>query len=178
MKTAVAVQKDEFLRYMKNIPVIRGLSTEDAATKVPFRMLIRTKEIIEKEPFGYKKLPRDPETLLCAGAACGIDHDGIVRHCYPNIYDLKGFIGFVETNLGNGKVSVWVRGAVILKIGGITSADVGKTVFCTGPNDFTLNGTTGGFAVGEVKFVQPDREHQACVEFKSYDDQKPLNLKY
>ena len=176
MKTTV--EADKFLRHKKDIPIIPGLSLEDAASRVPFTRMTRTKEIVEREPFNYKKLQRDPESLLCSGAAVGIDHAGVVRHCYINLYDLKGFLGFVEQNLDYGKVHVWVRGAVILKIEGVTDAHVARTVYCTGPNDFTLDGTSGGLAIGEVKFVQPDRGNQVCVEFRAYDDPKPLNLKY
>ena len=111
--------------------------------------------------------------ILCPGAAAGLDRDGRVQHI-RGYHELQGFVGFVVKTMERGKTVIRCRGSVMLLIPGGDKREPGMPVYVVNPNEFTLKATTGGHAIGQILFVQPERLDLCCVVFKSFDDPRPL----
>ncbi len=166
--------QDPYVRYTSTIEVPLGLSVVDAARSSPGPSLVRSFEFGEDPR--CRKLHRHPDELLCKGAAAGLDHQGIARHLWVG-KNMKGFIGFIEGNLDGDKVLVRIRGAVFIKVAGVSDQHHGHRVYALGPNEFALDEGQGGYLMGVVRFAQPDRKDLASVAFRAFDDKGLLDLK-
>ncbi|NKE71254.1 hypothetical protein [Candidatus Manganitrophus noduliformans] len=154
-------------------PLKPGLTLVDAWKSQPRPNMSRSFFL---GPTPNSQFRRDPNEFLCPGAAVGIDHDGILRHVHPS-NRLKGFTGFLITNLEEGRALVTVRGRTLLKIEDLNRGDEHKKVYALGVNRFVLSPQAGAYEIGQIIFIQPDRVGIACVEFKSFDDPEPLDLR-
>jgi len=111
---------------------------------------------------------RDPDYLLCRGAAVGLCNDGLVRHVLPENYEKRSqrFTGFMLTNQYPNRSVVVIEGAYMLQVIGLKGNDKGKPVYAVGPNQFSMD-QSKGLKIGYVDFVQPDQRNQASVAFQS-----------
>ena len=169
-------QQDLYLRHTQDFKPRIGFTSLDESQATAGPSLNRT---FERLPDPREEImhvfKRDPEEILCKGAACGLDAEGIARHFQLGL----GFLGFVERNveryssLITDGVCVKTRGAVNLKVEGATDEHRGKPVFCSGPNDFSLEKQRGAAEIGKIRYFQNGR---ASVAFRRFDDNRPLNL--
>jgi hypothetical protein len=161
---------DPFLRNARDIVCPTGLGPFDAAKITPGYGIMRTFEgIRDKEQRDY---PKQSDLILAAGCAVGLDDGGNCQHFYAG--RVKHFIGFLVGQTKNRAV-VNTCGSVILKLDGVTSADMGKPVYCAGPNTFSLTRSHGAAEMGAIRFVESNG--CAAVAFRRYDSDKPLCLK-
>ena len=105
--------------------------------------------------FCEKEVEKGHPVGLCDGRAVAIGE----KH--------KGFLGFVEANLDDGRLLVTIRGACSLKIEDIHKAKIGDLVFCKGANEFNLS---AGSLIGVLKHIQPDFPGYGLVCFKRFDE--------
>lgn len=158
--------QDPYLRRVSEMDTPCGMNVFDAAMRLPGPSLTRTYEsIADTEQKDFQKLA---DFLLCKGAACGLDESGKCVHMRPGI----DFLGFLEGQ-NETKAGVRTRGSIMLRIEGLTDADVKKTVYCSGPNDFSLDKKRGSSECGKIRYVQNGR---AAVAFRRFGDERPLSL--
>lgn len=117
---------------------------------------------------------RDPNYLLCAGAAVGVCQDNILRHIQLEFLQERGqkFVGFLLANQAPDRAVVLMRGQYHLLVQGLASAGQGTPVYSFGPNDFTTDAAIGGLEIGVIDYVWPDARHRASVLFRRHDDQR------
>lgn len=164
---------DPFLRRKQDYKPIPGLSFVDQARMSPGPSIPLSVELGGSDA-RQRSIPRDQDELLCAGACCGIDRNGIVRHLQPG---LVGFVGFAAGNEEGNLVCVRYRFRAFLQVPDATVADRGKEVFATGPaGPFTIQRTSGAYRVGFMRFKEPDSD-RCSVAVVSYDDDCPRDLK-
>jgi hypothetical protein len=169
--TATAIpQRDRLLRHEKDLytHMPRGVPFYDFLPRVPAPCLTRR---YTTAPHETRIMDCEPGVILCAGAAVGLDRQGIVQHI-RSYHDLQGFVGFVEKTISRGKVLIRTRGDVAVRIS--ATAKPGDKVFCANPDEFEL--TSEGYEVGRILFVQPERPDLCCVAFKAFNDSRPLDL--
>lgn len=174
MKTSSIATKqvDLYLTDARTITPRIGLSVVDEFRNKPGRSIGRAYNTAARRE--ERRLRRRPEELLAQGAAVGIDGGEYVRHIRPE-NGITGFRGFVLGNLEGDKVLVCTRGAVGLHIPELTPEDVGKPVYSTGPNSFTLDPGAGGVEAGVIQRIVTDAAlPTAVVAFKAADDRIPL----
>lgn len=167
-------KQDPYLRFLKDLPKPPlGMSLLDYARIRPGSNISRGREVGLKEE--QRTYCRDPEELLCRGVVVGIGPDKIVRHFWPG-NDQK-FVGFALINLEQNRILVMTRGAIFLRIPGVTDQYRGAPVYACGPNTFTLDNKNGYCVeIGKLRFCQPDQQDQGSVSFKRYDDPKDYEL--
>lgn len=161
---------DPYLRHTSDFPRRPGLSALDVAEKTPFaKSLSRCYETIyrgKREKLFYKK---DSTYILQKGCAVGLDETGTAQHFKPGMK----FLGLVEGQ-DLDRVCVRTRDSVILRIPGTSDdTDRGRSVYCHGPNDFSLEPREGSAEIGQVRFVQGE---MVAVFFKKYNDDRPVDL--
>lgn len=157
---------DPFLTLIKDIKPRPGFSPLDEYRMSPRKSISRAYELTD---FSEQIQRKSQEGfILCCGAAVGLNSDGRICHFWPNI-GLK-FAGFLIASGDNCEVSIKTRGSVILSLPG---AHPGDSVFCFGPDSFSLTETPGSALIGKVRFCQGDR---AAVAFRRSNDTRPLNL--
>lgn len=160
---------DPYLRKTSDIKCRIGCTAVDEARLIPGPSLPRTYEVGGKRV--YTKMCRDPEEILCRGAAAAIGPDGVVRHVNPHIREQQ-FVGFVEQNHDHDDVTIWTRGIVVLRIEGATEKNMLGKVYCNGPNSFNLSGY--GLLLGVIRYVQGDGV--CSISFKRHDDPQPYDI--
>ncbi len=166
-------QADPYIQYTKDIKPRTGFSVLDEA-KATGPSLPRIYEQIPDHE--ERRFNRNPETILCVGAAVGIDEAGEVHHFWAD-QGLR-FLGFLVAN-SEKELVVKTRGAIILKIEGASEGGRGDKVFCSGPNTFTLRNI--GAEIGKVRHFQKNdpgdyRIDRGAVAFRSEGDETPLDL--
>jgi len=121
---------------------------------------------------------RDPNYLLCAGAAVGICDDNILRHVQVEFVKDKRqrFCGFLLANQAPDRAVVLVHGQYHLLVQGLERAKKGTPVYCFGPNDFTTDAAIGGVEIGVIDYKWPDARHRASVRFRSYNNKRPFRF--
>jgi hypothetical protein len=160
--------KDPYLRRASSFPKPPlGLVLEDIISKFPGPEICRTRDT--SIPVLVEIFRRDPQQILCRGAAVGLDAGGICRHAQPG---LKGFIGFAEKNLDQGRVAVVTQGAFEISIPGLSS----KEVYCTGQDSFNSEGK--GFLVGKILYQNPERPNKVMCVFQRHDSPKKMILDF
>lgn len=160
---------DPYLRFTKDITPRIGCTILDEVRLSPGPSLTRAFERIADEE--DRRFNRNPATILCKGAALGIDEAGEVGHFWPG-RGLK-FIGYLEGN-AEKELAVKTRGSVVLSIPDASEGNRGDRVYCAGPNTFTLSPTRGAAEIGRVRYWQAGR---STVAFRREGDERPLDLK-
>jgi len=157
---------DPFLTLIKDIKPRPGFSPLDEYRMSPRKSISRSYELVSfSEQIRWKS---QEGVILCPGSAVGIDSDSCVCHFWPNL-GLE-FIGFLIASGDNREVAVKSRGSVILNL---QEAQPGNSVFCCGPDTFSLTKSPGSAEIGKVRFCQGNR---AAVAFRRTGDERPLNL--
>ena len=106
--------------------------------------------------------------LIYQGGAIGLQvASGYARGLLPT----DKFLGFAENHIdavnssdGEKNIRVKKKGAAILEIPGITLVDVGKSVYATDDNSFTLS-NTGSVYIGQISRFEFDE--RVIVDFDS-----------
>jgi len=156
---------DPFLTLIKEIKPRPGFSPLDEYRMSPRKSITRSYELVNfSEQIRRKSLEG---VILCAGAGCGLNSVNQVCHYWPGLnLDWLGFL----IAIGDIEVAVKTRGSVILNL---PEARSGDSVFCSGPDSFSLTETPGSAQIGKVRFCQGNR---AAVAFRRSGDERPLNL--
>jgi hypothetical protein len=157
---------DQYLRHIFDLPspLPIGLSQCDYLSLHPGPSISRAYDT------GVKRhtliFTRDPDELLAGGCAAGIDDVDLCRHISSAV-SFQGFIGFVQKNLDGSKVAVTVQGAFLLGVPEATADDVGKSVYCSGPNSFSLS-SRSAYEVGKILYLEkPGRAMTVFLKFNS-----------
>lgn len=162
-------QKDPYLQLSSNFKTSPGMTPLDVAHRSPGPSLARVFEVIKDKE--TRVLRRDPEEILCKGAAAGQTSESeAVHHFAPGLK----FKGFVEGCIHPDLVVLKTRGSLLLKVLGATYRDRGKPVFCNGPNSFTLVAEDGSAEAGRIRYLT--ESGQAAVCFRAHGDERPLDL--
>ena len=152
------LSRDPYLRMVRDFPKPGiGLTVEDIFRQFPGPCLARNRDY--SIPARWEVLPRKADTLLCKGACAGISETGI---CYHARRGLR-FLGFIEANLSQARVSVMVQGAIELPICSLTKDSLGQDLYSVGPNEFSLE--KDGFWVGKIFRLNPERIDVCMVVF-------------
>ena len=161
---------DPYLILTDNVKPPIGLNAIDFLKGSPGRSLTRTFELLTDHDEATH-LPKYNNHFLCHGAACGLDHENKIVHFYSD-QGLR-FAGFLTGQSGDGtEAALKTRGSVLLHVPGATPEDVGRDVFCSGPDAFSLS--RKGDKIGKIRHVN---EHGMClVFFKQTDDPRPEYL--
>lgn len=160
---------DPFLRHSSNFKTSPGMTPLDVAHRSPGPSLARVFEVTKDKETLVRR--RDPEEILCKGAAAGQTSESeAVHHFAPGLK----FKGFVEGCVDPDCVVLKSRGSVLLKVEGATYRDRGEPVFCHGPNSFTLVAEAGSAEVGRIRYLT--ESGQAAVCFRTHGDERPLDL--
>jgi hypothetical protein len=154
------------LRHVSEIEVPLGLTPHDAACLSPGPSLVRTFEFVADSE--QKDYPKSGEYILCKGAAVGLDESGQCCHYAPGL----NFVGFLLGQTEN-RACVKTRDSIVLKIEGVSDEDQRQPVFCSGPNEFTLDRQQGAVEIGKIRFVE---NGLAIIAFRRFNDDRPLNL--
>ena len=158
-----------FLRHASNYTPQPGLTALDRARRSPGPSLTRVYEVVKDKE--TKVLRRDPDEILCKGAAVGQTSESeAVHHFAPGLK----FRGFVDGCVDPDRVVLNSRGSVLLKVSGATDRDLGKVVHCHGPNSFTLVAAAGSAEIGMIRYLT--EYGQAAVAFRAHGDERPLDL--
>jgi hypothetical protein len=111
------------------------------------------------------QVPVKGSSIIYQGAAVGGHSSGYAR----SIANGDKFLGFADEhidNLGGGDglktVRVRKRGAILLDISGVALGDIGKSVYATDDNTFTLSDTNAVY-IGQISRI--DSSGVALVEF-------------
>lgn len=128
-----------------------------------------TKDVVRTYELGdINELPVLGGEKIYQGSAVGASpENGYARSLQPD----DKFIGFAEDNIdtinssdGQKNVRVRKRGSIILEIAGASLSDVGKSVYATNDNSFTLSPTNAVY-IGQIsRFEFDDR---VLVDFNS-----------
>ena len=125
-------------------------------------MVKLTKDVARDYELGdINEIPVLGGELLYQGAAIGLEvASGYARSLLPT----DKFLGFAEdiidaSSLTDGEKNVRVkkRGSIVLEITGITLVDVGKAVYATDDNTFTLS-NTGSVYIGQISRFEGDEK--------------------
>lgn len=163
---------DPYLRRKQDYRPIPGLSFIDQVRSSPGPLIPLSVELGGSDP-RQRSLPRDPDELLCAGACCGIDRNGIVRHLQPG---LVGFVGFAVGNEEQNRVHLRYRFRAFLRVPDATASDRGKEVFATGPaGPFSIQQSEGAYRIGFIRFKESGSD-QCSVAIVPFDDDGPRDL--
>lgn len=115
------------------------------------------------------EFPVAANTIIYEGAAVGDNGSGYARGLVAG----DAFRGFADrhadnVNGGDGEKNIRVRkkGSILLDVAGLTLADVGKPVFATNDNTFSLASGGGATYIGQVSRLEPSGK--AVVDFYAY----------
>jgi hypothetical protein len=111
------------------------------------------------------QVPVKGSSIIYQGAAVGGHSSGYAR----SIANGDKFLGFADEHIdnsggGDGLKTVRVRkcGAILLDISGVALGDIGKSVYATDDNTFTLSDTNAVY-IGQISRI--DSSGVALVEF-------------
>lgn len=111
------------------------------------------------------QVPVKGSSILYQGAAVGGHSSGYAR----SIANGDKFLGFADEHIDNSgggdglkTVRVRKRGAILLDISGVALGDIGKSVYATDDNTFTLSDTNAVY-IGQISRI--DSSGVALVEF-------------
>ena len=111
------------------------------------------------------QVPVKGATVIYQGAAVGAHSSGYARP----IQNGDKFLGFADEHIDNSggadgikTVRVKKRGAVPLDISGVALGDIGKSVYATDDNTFTLSDSSSVY-IGQISRI--DSSGVALVEF-------------
>jgi len=139
----------------------------DQARRSPGPSLVRVYEVTKDRE--TKVLRRDPDEILCKGAAAGEDEKGIVHHFTPGLR----FRGFIEGNSDPDRVVLRTRGSLLLNIPGADDAKHrGAVVYVSGANRFSLVVEAGSEEAGRIRYVRGN----SALAFRATGDERPLDL--
>lgn len=161
----VNVPDDPYIRLTKAVTPRAGFTALDEVRATGGPSLTRVYERVPDEK--QSRFDRNPEKILCPGAALGRDAAGEVHHYRQGLK----FIGFLIAN-GESDLAVKVRGSIVLSIPGAFEVNRGDSVYCSGPNTFSLEPI--GAEIGKVRYYQDGR---CAVAFRRQGDEKPLDLR-
>ncbi len=111
------------------------------------------------------QVPVKGSSIIYQGAAVGGHSSGYARP----IQNGDKFLGFADEKIDNSgggdglkTVRVRKRGAILLDISGVALGDIGKSVYATDDNTFTLSDTNAVY-IGQISRI--DSSGVALVEF-------------
>ena len=111
------------------------------------------------------QVPVKGSSIIYQGAAVGGHSSGYAR----SIANGDKFLGFADEHIDNSgggdglkTVRVRKRGAILLDISGVALGDIGKSVYATDDNTFTLSDTNAVY-IGQISRI--DSNGVALVEF-------------
>ena len=111
------------------------------------------------------QVPVKGSSIIYQGAAVGGHSSGYAR----SIANGDKFLGFADEHIDNSgggdglkTVRVRKRGAILLDISGVVVGDIGKSVYATDDNTFTLSDTNAVY-IGQISRI--DSSGVALVEF-------------
>lgn len=111
------------------------------------------------------QVPVKGSSIIYQGAAVGGHSSGYAR----SIANGDKFLGFADEHIDNSgggdglkTVRVRKRGAILLDISGVALGDIGKSVYATDDNTFTLSDTNAVY-IGQISRI--DSSGVALVEF-------------
>lgn len=111
------------------------------------------------------QVPVKGSSIIYQGAAVGGHSSGYAR----SIANGDKFLGFADEHIDNSgggdglkTVRVRKRGAILLDISGVALGDIGKSVYATDDNTFTLSDTSAVY-IGQISRI--DSSGVALVEF-------------
>ena len=111
------------------------------------------------------QVPVKGSSIIYQGAAVGGNSSGYAR----SIANGDKFLGFADEHIDNSgggdglkTVRVRKRGAILLDISGVALGDIGKSVYATDDNTFTLSDTNAVY-IGQISRI--DSSGVALVEF-------------
>jgi hypothetical protein len=111
------------------------------------------------------QVPVKASAIIYQGAAVGGHSSGYARP----IANGDKFLGFADEKIDNSgggdgikTVRVRKRGAILLDISGVALGDIGKSVYATDDNTFTLSDTNAVY-IGQISRI--DSSDLALVEF-------------
>ncbi len=111
------------------------------------------------------QVPVKGSSIIYQGAAVGGHSSGYAR----SIANGDKFLGFADEHIDNSgggdglkTVRVRKRGAILLDISGVALGDIGKSVYATDDNTFTLSDTNAVY-IGQISRI--DSSGLALVEF-------------
>jgi len=167
--TVIEEPTDPLLRNLENYHSGRGLSPMDvfrqtSQPSIPLDWVSGHKTDMDIRP--VKK-----NCIQCTGAAMGLGIDGLARHIRPNV-PIKGFLGFALRQVESDRIHIQTRGALQIKLPGVTRESIGERVFCSNVHEFNLEGL--GWECGIVIVLQPDTRDTCQIFFKSFLDQEPF----
>lgn len=129
-------------------------------------MTVLTKDINRVFELGdINQLPVLGGEVIYQGATVGGNASGYAKALEAG----DSFVGFAEDNCDNSSgtdgvktVRVHKKGSVLLEISGVTLADLGKSVYATDDNTFTLS-SLGAVYIGQISRIEASG--LALVEF-------------
>jgi len=132
-------------------------------------MSILTKDVTRVYELGdINELPVAAGELIYQGAVIGYNSSGYVR----NLNNTDNFAGFAEDHIDNStgldgakRIRIRKRGSILLEITGITLTDLGRAVYATNNNSFTLSPTNAVY-IGQISKIEDSG--LAVVEFAFY----------
>lgn len=169
MRMNMSAFNDPFIRIAADIKCPMGMTPHDAAKLQPGKSIARTFEQVDDTE--QREYPTSSEMILAQGAAVGLDDDGIAVHFFPG--RTNRFIGFLIGS-NEARATVKSRGSIVLKIENATLKDIGKPIFCSGPNSFSLHKSAGAAEIGAIRHVEGNG--LSSITFRPTGDKKPLNL--
>jgi hypothetical protein len=111
------------------------------------------------------QVPVKASAIIYQGAAVGGHSSGYARP----IANGDKFLGFADEKIDNSgggdgvkTVRVRKRGAILLDISGVALGDIGKSVYATDDNTFTLSATNAVY-IGQISRI--DSSGVALIEF-------------
>ena len=111
------------------------------------------------------QVPVKGSSIIYQGAAVGGHSSGYAR----SIANGDKFLGFADEHIDNSgggdgikTVRVRKRGAILLDISGVALGDIGKSVYATDDNTFTLSDTNAVY-IGQISRI--DSSGVVLVEF-------------
>ncbi len=111
------------------------------------------------------QVPVKGSSIIYQGAAVGGHSSGYAR----SIANGDKFLGFADEHIDNSgggdglkTVRVRKRGSILLDISGVALGDIGKSVYATDDNTFTLSDTNAVY-IGQISRI--DSSGVALVEF-------------
>ncbi len=114
------------------------------------------------------ELPIAGGELIYQGAAIGCNSSGYAK----SLENGDIFAGFAEDNVDNSagsdgakRIRIRKKGAILLDISGVALGDIGKAVYATNDNTFTLSPTDAVY-IGQISRIESTGV--AVVDFASY----------
>ncbi len=132
-------------------------------------MSLLTKDVSRVYELGdINELPVAAGELIYQGAVIGYNSSGYVR----NLTISDNFAGFAEDNIDNStggdgakKIRIRKKGSIILEIPNLVLTDLGRPVYATNNNSFTLFPTNAVY-IGQISKIEA--VGIALVEFAFY----------